>query len=442
MLTLNIIKSPTISLHIIDEPRTNCNVNSKRSSKYTVSMVKEKGTEVHNGKFSYELVRGDHVQKWNSRIPIVCNDCRYGSDGTWTPRINDHLRGRGCPRCSGCLKWTFERFSQEVIAIRNMYDYSLVRPEHINSKNSQIPVICIKCKYGDKGEWTPTIHDHVNGNRGCPSCAKRLPYTYDLFIKRASIVHGDSFDYGLITPGHINGWNSYIPIICNACKFGSDGTWIVSLSSHIRGHGCPKCFGNDRWTLERFIDRASLVHNNRYDYSLVTRGHINGCDSKVPIICNICCKVSNPRIADHVNKKRGCTYCRSSKGEIAISDYLDGKEISFIPQYSIPSLSNRYYDFMINWNNMKVLIEFDGLQHFQYIKLFHKESMEIFFEKQNIDKVKTIHALANDYRIIRIDYNEIDNIEYHIVKALQSFDTGSTIYLSNVEMYRYLGLTM
>jgi formylmethanofuran dehydrogenase subunit E len=375
--TFNIIKQSQnqtingIQLNVIKQP-------TKRKSKYTVDLVKEKGTSIHNGKFSYELVTDEHVQRWDSKIPLICKDCGYGSDGKWTPGINDDLNGRGCPNCSKRIKWTFERFVKEIIPINNKYDYRLIKPEHINGKESRIPIICLTCGYGINGEWTPTIHDHVNGKRGCPKCARNLPYTYDNFLESAIIIHGNSFDYRLVTPEHIKGWNSSVPLICNICHLGSDGKWMVSISSHIRGHGCPRCYGNEKWTLLTFVKRASSIHNNRYNYSLITEDHIENSHSKIPIICNICNKISYPTIKGHIHKKSGCAHCNSSKGELIISDYLNNNDIPFIPQYRIPSLNNRYYDFMIEWNSVKILIEFDGLQHFQYIKLFHKGSMDVF----------------------------------------------------------------
>jgi hypothetical protein len=46
--------------------------------------------------------------------------------------------------------------------------------------------------------------------------------------------------------------------------------------------------------------------------------------------------------------------------------------------------------------------------------------------------------------MIRIDHNEIDNIGYHISSALESFKTNinNRIYLSNIDMYRYLDITI
>jgi len=78
---------------------------------------------------------------------------------------------------------------------------------------SKIPLICNDCDY----EWETTIHIHINGKFGCPSCSDTIPLTYNRFISRAHEVHGVKFNYNKVTSNHIKGNKSHIPIICNDC---------------------------------------------------------------------------------------------------------------------------------------------------------------------------------------------------------------------------------
>ena len=52
--------------------------------------------------------------------------------------------------------------------------------------------------------------------------------------------------------------------------------------NHLRGCGCPKCVGKNKKTTEEFIRRAKEVHGDKYDYSKVE--YINA-KTKVCIIC-------------------------------------------------------------------------------------------------------------------------------------------------------------
>jgi hypothetical protein len=52
--------------------------------------------------------------------------------------------------------------------------------------------------------------------------------------------------------------------------------------SHLGGAGCPKCAGNKKLTTETFIEKAKELHNNKYDYSMIN--YFNN-RIKVTIIC-------------------------------------------------------------------------------------------------------------------------------------------------------------
>ena len=51
---------------------------------------------------------------------------------------------------------------------------------------------------------------------------------------------------------------------------------------HLSGCGCPKCGGNIKLTTKEFIEKAKTVHDDKYDYSSVK---YNDRQTKVKIIC-------------------------------------------------------------------------------------------------------------------------------------------------------------
>jgi hypothetical protein len=55
--------------------------------------------------------------------------------------------------------------------------------------------------------------------------------------------------------------------------------------------------------------------------------------------------------------------------------------------------------------------------------------------RQETDILKTTIALKNNYNIIRIDYKQIDNVEFHINEALRLADKT---YFSTPELYTYI----
>lgn len=129
----------------------------------------------------------------------------------------------------------------------------------------------------------------------------------------------------------------------------------------------------------------------------------------------------------------GRNYSYISKGEQACMKYLDKLGIKYEKQYKLKNLDNRLYDLYFEYNNKKYLLEFDGIQHFEKIEFF--DMNQSLKERQKADIIKTNAARNHKYRLIRIDYTQIDKIEEHIDKALQS---KKKLYLSTPEMYEYL----
>ena len=66
------------------------------------------------------------------------------------------------------------------------------------------------------------------------------------------------------------------------------------------------------------------------------------------------------------------------------------------------------YDFYIPKYN--ILIEYDGEQHFRHIHHFQKLRRD-FLKQQEHDRQKNSYALANNIKLFRIPYWEIDNIK-------------------------------
>lgn len=129
-----------------------------------------------------------------------------------------------------------------------------------------------------------------------------------------------------------------------------------------------------------------------------------------------------------------CKTCGSSIGERSIRMILKEFNLKFESQFIISLLPTRKYDFYFEYNNNKYLIEFDGLQHFEFVRKYHKTKAK-FIESQIIDRIKTYIAWKSGFKIIRIDYMQHENIKSHIITALNS---NSLVYFSNPILYKYI----
>lgn len=129
-----------------------------------------------------------------------------------------------------------------------------------------------------------------------------------------------------------------------------------------------------------------------------------------------------------------CKKCGSSIGERSIRNILTSFNISFTQQYQLSQIPRRKYDFYFEYNHKKYIIEFDGEQHFRYVRKYHKTKAG-FMKCQIIDRIKTYYAWNSGITIIRIDYTQIDNIQRHIIDGINS---GAMVYLSDPQLYQYI----
>ena len=175
-----------------------------------------------------------------------------------------------------------QRLTQEEFIARarevhgGKYDYSKAEYKNIDTK------VCIICPI--HGEFWQTPYCHINKKYGCPTCkvdkiSKAKRWTQEEFIAKAREVHGDKYDY---SQSVYSGINNKVGIICP-----QHGMFLQKPSVHLMGCGCQEC-GKTKdkevnvLSLNEFVRRSSIIHNNKYDYSLVDyRGYY----IPVKIIC-------------------------------------------------------------------------------------------------------------------------------------------------------------
>jgi hypothetical protein len=105
--------------------------------------------------------------------------------------------------------------------------------------------------------------------------------TKELFIKQSKLIHGNKYDYSKVE--YINN-KTKVNIVCII-----HGTFEQRPGDHLKGSGCKKCSIVSRnnklsCTAHSFIEKAKIIHGNKYDYSKVE--YVNN-ETKIKIICPI-----------------------------------------------------------------------------------------------------------------------------------------------------------
>ena len=246
---------------------------------------------------------------------------------------------------------------------------------------------------------------------------KRLPgkKSFDLFVEQAKKIHGNKYNYDQVK---YEGNNVKVKIWCNTCK----EFFYQAPRIHLCGKGCKKC-GKKQWLLKHymglsnFIKKARTIHGNKYDYSQIN--YINSY-TKVCIHCNQC---NNDFLQDphsHLRRK-GCPYCRQSKGETQVKVWLDLRGIKYKTQYRFNNCRNKNplpFDFYLPDYN--ACIEFQGQQHYLSAMQTNLAKSEVigkqeFKNLQQRDQIKRNFCKENNIQLLEIKYNEKVN------KKLENF---------------------
>jgi hypothetical protein len=287
--------------------------------------------------------------------------------------------------------------------------------------------------------------------------------TSDEFIKRSIEKHGEKYDYSKSI--YINSKDKVI--IC--CKI--HGEFKQTPNEHLSGRGCGKCGGKLKLTKKDFIEKANLVHKNKYFYddsnyiNMKTKicikcnehgyfwqspdNHLRG-DSRI-LSGNGCPKCQNKvkfledfiEKANLVHKKKycydkaeyknnrepililckkhgyfkqkpinhlsgcGCQLCNSSKGEESIKNILDEKEISHKREFKFKDLKDKY---PLRFDFMVS----DNNNNIKYLIEFNG--------RQHYEYCSNFHNDLSDLKKcqirdqMKIDYCNKNNIKLYIIK--------------------------
>lgn len=116
-----------------------------------------------------------------------------------------------------------------------------------------------------------------------------------------------------------------------------------------------------------------------------------------------------------------CPSCNESKGEQIINEYLMKNIINYKIQHSFENLIGLgngllSYDFYLPIENL--LIEYQGLQHYEPVKYFG--GLKQFKKQQKHDKLKRDYAITHNIRLLEIPYWDYDNIEKILDRQLNN----------------------
>lgn len=304
---------------------------------------------------------------------------------------------------------TTEEFIERAKKVHND-KYSYKQTVYLN-QSIPVKIFCKACN--TYFEQFPT--NHMRG-RGCKKCGRRRTsehqrMTIAQFITKAKEIHGDKYDYSEVIYSNNR---SKVKIYCKNCK----NYFFQIPSKHLSGQDC-NCYKNIKIhnkrcaSKEEFIAKATEVHGDKYDYSNVD--YYNG-TTRVRIVCKKCKSEFLQTPTNHI-RKRGCPYCRQSKGELRIEKWLKENRYRFISQKIFKDCKDKQplkFDFYLP--DYKTCIEFQGKQHYTTWRLEKDDSL--LQKRRHHDKIKKEYCYKNNISLIEILYS--DNIEKRLEETLNA----------------------
>jgi len=295
---------------------------------------------------------------------------------------------KGVRKKNSCIYRKIDLFEAltEVIKTRKEYDYSLINLDVLKGHGVGGIVLNLICP--KHGKFTIGSYQYVIQNGGCRKCfnenkAPKPKIPLAVILERFAKYHGDRYDYSRVILGR--NLKSKVEIVCK-----KHGAFLQSPEKHASGRNCPKCSGKYHWTTEEWIERAKSIHGDRYDYS---KTKYVGKKTKVIIVCKQHGEFTQTP-DDHVNSKAGCPMCNMSSGEEIIADLLDTYGINYKFQYKVDGYNFRYDFYLVDVN---LLVEYNGIQHYHYTPVFHRNPKYGFDYYRSNDRAK--RKLANSIGI-------------------------------------------
>lgn len=305
-----------------------------------------------------------------------------------------------------------KRLTTEEIDKR-MYELTngeyLLLGDYINNR-TKISIKHALCQ----NEYEVTWSNFKKGRR-CPKCkASRLKELYIFDNQKIDKVMYELVGNEYIRLGRYLGSDTKMLIKHSLCQNIYEVTW----HNFKTGRRCPKCFGNDKLNNEEIDKKMYELTKNEY----MRMSEYKGADTKM-LVKHVLCENVYKVKWNNFKTGRRCPKCNESKGEKAISDILNCLNIKYTSQKRFPECRHKNmlpFDFYVHNKKSKLLIEFDGEQHFKSVEHFGGD--ENFQITQLRDKIKNNFALSNNIPLLRIPYTEQDNIESILTNKLKELN--------------------
>ena len=272
-------------------------------------------------------------------------------------------------------------------------------------------------------EWYAEPTNIIEGN-GCPKCkgkkiSDKLTISHEEFIRRIEGKKNPNIEI-------LGEYKNNNTLILVRCKKDNTHVWEAYPDDIRNGDGCPFCRGmrvNESNSLRTLRPYLMVYLKNKEDgdkYTIYS-------GKKVWCKCPDCGCEKEVRVENLTQKGFSCPICGDgiSYPNKFIRNMLDMFGIEFENEWTSSLSPGCFYDVKFNNKNQIILIEMDGVFHYE------DRGYGGLKEVQEKDKLKNKYAKDNGWKLIRIEalqsdpdylFNNIKNSELANILNLDEFD--------------------
>jgi len=403
------------------------------NQKLTIEEMQKLASKRHGECLSLTYINNHTKLKW-----------RCSKKHIWKARPHDIKNGSWCPDCSKVRKYTIKQMNE----IAKLKEGKCLSNEYTNSHTK----LSWKCK--NNHQWWTNPYSIIQG-KWCPQCAKVKKLTIKEMQELAQLKEGKCMSEKYINSnsnlkwqckeGHI--WEAKPSIIKSGCwcpkcgkvnmvknNHGKTAMSTITKMQELAKSKGGKCLSKEyinNYTNLRWKCKEGHTWNN-------TPAHI-----KLGIWCHIChmknggnkkkitikdmqklaelrfgkclsnkyagyeeklnweCKYKHKwQTTPHaIKNKRWCPECSYYRSEKLCREYLEKKTKLKFPKCKPKWLNGLELDGYCK--KLNLAFEYNGLQHYEYIALFHKKKQD-FLNQQKRDKIKSDLCKSNHIKLIII----------------------------------------
>lgn len=256
-------------------------------------------------------------------------------------------------------------------------------------------------KCGEGHIWETKPYYLVNNNSWCPQCNKSHKDNIETFQKIAIKNNGEC-----LSDKYIN-CRTKLKFKCSFGHIWESRAHDVKYSKAW----CPTCSNSIKLTIEKMQEIAIKREGKCLSETYI--------DSHTKLLWE--CKYGHQWLAKPCqikNSNNWCPICNESLGERIVSNFLQSNNIIFEKEKKFDDCKGkrRMLSFDFYLPAQKILIEFDGKQHYMPVNFYgcsDEQAQKTYFELIENDNLKNKYCIDNNILLFRIPYT-IKNIEEYL----------------------------